>query len=134
MSRTLISTGSPFEEKIAYSRAVVDGDWIFVSGTTGFDYTTMSISDDVVRQAEQCLKNVQHALQLAGADLADIVRVRYIVPDAADFEACWPVLRQYLGAIRPAATMLAAGLLDPRMKIEIEATARKSAAEARDAE
>jgi enamine deaminase RidA (YjgF/YER057c/UK114 family) len=133
MSKTLITSGSPFEEQIAYSRAVVDGDWIFVSGTTGFDYSTMSISDDVTRQAEQCLKNIQHALRQAGADLADIVRVRYIVPDATDFEACWPDHRQYLGAVRPAATMLAAGLLDPRMKIEIEVTARKSPGKAHDA-
>ncbi len=126
MSRTLISSGSPFEEQIAYSRAVVDGRWIFVSGTTGFDYATMSISDDVAHQAEQCLKNIQGALRQAGADLSDIVRIRYIVPNASDFEACWPILREYLGAVRPAATMISAGLLDPRMKIEIEVTARKS--------
>lgn len=127
MTRSLISSGSPFEEQIAYSRAVVDGDWIFVSGTTGFDYSTMAISDDVAQQAEQCLKNIQHALRQAGAELSDIVRIRYIVPNAQDFEECWPVLRQYLGAVRPAATMLSAGLLDPRMKIEIEATARRPA-------
>ncbi len=87
----------------------------------------MSISENVVEQAEQCLKNIQHALHQAEADLSNIVRVRYIVPNAADFEACCPVLRRYLGAVRPAATMLCAGLLDPRMKIEIEATARKTA-------
>jgi enamine deaminase RidA (YjgF/YER057c/UK114 family) len=127
MTRTLIGSGSPFEEQIGYSRAVVDGEWIFVSGTTGFDYATMSISDNVAQQAEQCLKNIQHALRQAGADLSDVVRIRYIVPNASDFEACWPVLRQYLGAVRPAATMLSAGLLDPRMKIEIEVTARKTA-------
>jgi enamine deaminase RidA (YjgF/YER057c/UK114 family) len=127
MTRTLISSGSPFEATIAYSRAVVDGDWIFVSGTTGFDYSTMSISDDVAQQAEQCLRNIRHALGQAGADLSDIVRIHYILPHAPDFEACWPVLRQYLGDVRPAATMLSAGLLDPRMKIEIEVTARKQA-------
>ena len=127
MTKTLISSGSPFEAQIAYSRAVVDGEWIFVSGTTGFDYSTMSISDNVVQQAEQCLKNIQHALREAGADLSSVVRIRYILPNAADFEACWPVLRQYLGSVRPAATMLCAGLLDPRMKIEIEVTARKDA-------
>lgn len=127
MSKILISSGSPFEEQFAYSRAVVDGEWIFVSGTTGFDYSTMSISENVVEQAEQCLKNIQHALQQAEADLSNIVRIRYIVPNAADFEACRPVLRRYLGAVRPAATMLCAGLLDPRMRIEIEATARKTA-------
>lgn len=127
MTKTLISSGSPFEAQIAYSRAVVDGEWIFVSGTTGFDYSTMSISDNVVQQAEQCMKNIQHALREAGADLSSVVRIRYILPNAADFEACWPVLRQYLGSVRPAATMLCAGLLDPRMKIEIEVTARKDA-------
>lgn len=126
MTRSLISSGSPFEEQIGYSRAVVDGDWIFVSGTTGFDYATMTISDDVAQQAEQCLKNIQQALHQAGADLADIVRVHYILPRAADFEACWPVLRRYLGSVRPAATMWSAALLDPRMKIEIEVTARKA--------
>jgi enamine deaminase RidA (YjgF/YER057c/UK114 family) len=127
MTKNLISSGSPFEEQIAYSRAVLDGEWIFVSGTTGFDYSTMSISDNVAQQAEQCLKNIQHALRQAGADLSNIVRIRYIVPNAADFEACWPILRQYLGTVRPAATMLSAGLLDPRMKIEMEVTARKTA-------
>ena len=127
MSRTLISSGSPFEEQIAYSRAVVDGEWIFVSGTTGFDYARMSIADDIVDQAEQCLKNIRDALRQAGADLDDIVRIRYIVPNAADFERCWPVLRHHLSAVRPAATMISAGLLDPRMKIEIEATARRRA-------
>jgi enamine deaminase RidA (YjgF/YER057c/UK114 family) len=126
MTRSLISSGSPFEEQIAYSRAVVDGDWVFVSGTTGFDYATMTISDDVAQQAEQCLKNIQQALRQAGADLADIVRVHYILPRAADFEACWPVLRRYLGTVRPAAAMWSAALLDPRMKIEIEVTARKA--------
>jgi enamine deaminase RidA (YjgF/YER057c/UK114 family) len=125
MSKTLIGSGSPFEEQIAYSRAVVDGDWVFVSGTTGFDYSSMSISESIVEQAEQCLKNIQHALQQAGANLSDIVRIRYIVPNTADFEQCWPVLRRYLGAVRPAATMISAGLLDSRMKIEIEVTARK---------
>jgi enamine deaminase RidA (YjgF/YER057c/UK114 family) len=126
MTRSLISSGSPFEEQIGYSRAVVDGDWVFVSGTTGFDYATMTISDDVAQQAEQCLKNIQQALHQAGADLTDIVRVHYILPRAADFEACWPVLRRYLGTVRPAATMWSAALLDPRMKIEIEVTARKA--------
>ena len=126
MTRSLISSGSPFEEQIGYSRAVVDGDWIFVSGTTGFDYASMTISDDVAQQAEQCLKNIQQALRQAGADLGDIVRVHYILPRAADFEACWPVLRRYLGSVRPAATMWSAALLDPRMKIEIEVTARKT--------
>jgi enamine deaminase RidA (YjgF/YER057c/UK114 family) len=125
MSRKLISSGSPFEEQIAYSRAVVDGEWIFVSGTTGFDYATMTISADVAEQADQCLRNIQHALRQSGADLADVVRVTYIVPRAEDFEPCWPVLRRHFGEVRPAATMICAGLLDPRMKIEIEVTARR---------
>jgi enamine deaminase RidA (YjgF/YER057c/UK114 family) len=128
MTRTLISSGSQFEEHIAYSRAVVDGDWIFVSGTTGFDYATMSIPDGVVAQAEQTLKNIRHALRQAGSDLADVVRVTYILPNGADFEPCWPVLRKYFGEARPAATMIIAGLLDPRMKIEIQVTARRRAA------
>ena len=124
--RRLISSGSPFEQAIGYSRAVVEGDWIFVSGTTGFDYTTMQIDDDIVRQAEQCFVNIAAALAQAGAQLSDIVRVRYIVPEgAAAFECCWPVLQKYLGSIRPAATMIAAGLADERMRIEIEATARR---------
>ena len=126
MQRQHISSGSPFEEQIGYSRAVVAGDWVFVSGTTGFDYTTMGISDDVVQQAEQCFLNIQAALQQAGASLDDVVRVNYVLPDASLFEACWPVLRKYLGHARPAAMMVSAGLLDPRMKIEVEVTALKT--------
>lgn len=125
MSRHLISTGSTFEQDMAYSRAVVDGDWVFVSGTTGFDYTTMTIADNVVDQAEQCFRNIQAALADAGASLADVVRVNYILPVASEFQSCWPVMRKYLGDIRPAATMISAGLVDPRMRIEIEVTARK---------
>ncbi len=127
MSRQLISSGSTFEAEIGYSRAVVDGEWVFVSGTTGFDYATMTISDDVAEQAEQCFVNIAAALTRAGATLADVVRVTYILPTAADFRACWPVLKKHLGSVRPAATMFAAGLADPRMKIEIEVTARKRA-------
>jgi enamine deaminase RidA (YjgF/YER057c/UK114 family) len=123
--RQLISSGSSFESEIGYSRAVVDGDWIFVSGTTGFDYQTMTISDDVVEQAEQCLRNIDAALSEAGAQAADIVRVRYILPRVEDFKPCWPVLRRYFGDVRPAATMISAALSDPAMKIEIEVTARK---------
>ncbi len=122
--RKLISSGSAFEEKMAYSRAVVEGDWIFVSGTTGFDYSTMTISADVAEQAEQCFKNIDLALRKAGANLRDVVRITYILPNGADFESCWPILRKYLAEIRPAATMISAGLADPRMKIEIEVTAR----------
>jgi enamine deaminase RidA (YjgF/YER057c/UK114 family) len=125
MARRLISSGSPFEAELGYSRAVVDGDWIFVAGTTGFDYATMSISPDVAEQAEQCFRNIAGVLAEAGSSLADVVRVHYLLPDAADFAACAPVLRKYFGEVRPAATMLVAGLLEPRMKIEIEVTARK---------
>lgn len=125
MTRRLISSGSTFEQEIGYSRAVVDGDWIFVSGTTGFDYATMTISDDVVEQTEQCFRNIAAALAQASASLDDVVRVRYILPDGAHFKSCWPVLRKYLGEVRPAATMIAAGLADPRMLIEIEVTARR---------
>ena len=124
MTRRLIDSGSSFEQQIGYSRAVVDGDWVFVSGTTGFDYATMAISDDIVEQAEQCLMNIDAALRQAGAMLDDVVRVTYIVPETAAFPDCWPVLRKYFGEIRPAATMISAGLADPRMKIEIEVTAR----------
>ncbi len=127
MKRRLISSGSTFERDIGYSRAVVQGDWVFVSGTTGFDYTAMTISDDVVEQAEQCLKNIAAALAQAGASLSDVVRVTYVLPDAGDFEPCWPVLKKYLGDVRPAAMMISAGLADARMKIEIEVTALRQA-------
>jgi 2-iminobutanoate/2-iminopropanoate deaminase len=125
MARRLVSSGSSFEAEIGYSRAVIDGDWVFVSGTTGFDYATMTISDDVVTQCRQALRNVAAALSEAGATMGDIVRVRYMLPRRADFEPCWPVLKEYLGEVRPAATMIEAGLSDPRMKIEIEVTARR---------
>jgi len=126
--RRLISSGSTFEREIGYSRAVVEGDWVFVSGTTGFDYATMTIPDNVVAQAEQCLLNIEKALWDAGSRISDVVRVRYILPKLEDFEPCWPVLRRYFGDVRPAATMISAGLSDPRMKIEIEVTARKVSA------
>src|SRR5215211_5149877 len=103
MARRLISSGSTFEKSIGYSRAVVDGDWVFVSGTTGFDYSNMTIVDDVVGQADQCLKNISAALEQAGSSLRDVVRVTYVLPRADDFEACWPVLRKYFGEVRPAA-------------------------------
>ncbi|WP_071675102.1 RidA family protein [Nioella nitratireducens] len=124
MARQRISSGSEFEAKIGYSRAVRDGDWVFVAGTTGFDYATMTISDDPAAQADQCLANIDAALRQAGASMADVVRIRYILPDGGDFEPCWPVLAKWLGDVRPAATMIIAGLMDPRMKIEIEVTAR----------
>ena len=124
MSRKLISSGSEFESKIGYSRAVRDGDYVFVSGTTGYDYKSMSISDNVVEQAEQCFRNIESALVEAGSSLNDIVRIRYIFPDKADFEPCWPVFQKFLSTARPAATMFVAGLLDEAMKLEIEVTAR----------
>lgn len=126
MTRRLISSGSTFEAEIGYSRAVVDGEWIFVSGTTGFDYRSMTISPDLAEQTEQCLRNIDAALREAGASCADILRVHYILPEASRFPECWPVLRRWFGTVRPAATMIAAGLADPRMLIEIEVTARRS--------
>jgi enamine deaminase RidA (YjgF/YER057c/UK114 family) len=131
MTRRHITSGSRFEAEIAYSRAVVDGDTIFVSGTTGFDYAAMTIADDVVAQCRKTFDNIEAALQQAGASLDDVVRVTYILPDPADFEACWPVLRERLGNVRPAATMFAARLVDPRIRIEIEVTAKKRAMGAR---
>ena len=127
MSRTLISSGSTFEAEIGYSRAVIQGDWVFVSGTTGFDYSSMTISPDLQEQTEQCLKNIASALLQAGSSLADVVRVTYVLPDCDEFPQCWPVLRKYFGSVRPAAMMISAGLADPRMKIEIEVTALKQA-------
>ena len=124
MSRRLISSGSTFEQEIGYSRAVVDGEWIFVSGTTGFDYKSMTIPDGVVEQTEQCLRNIESALAQAGASLRDVVRVTYVLPDGGEFPQCWPTLRKYFGEVRPAAMMISAGLADPRMRIEIEVTAR----------
>ncbi|WP_045748277.1 MULTISPECIES: RidA family protein [Actinoplanes] len=121
--RRVISSGSDYEETYAYARAVVVGDRVYVSGTTGFDYATMTISDDVAEQADQCLTTIDAALREAGGSIADVVRVRYLLPDGTDFAACGPVLRRWFGEVRPAATMMVAGLLDPRMKIEIEAEA-----------
>lgn len=123
--RRAILSGSTFEEQIGYARAVVDGDWIHVSGTTGFDYAAMTISGDVVEQAEQCLRNIGAALEEAGSGFHDVVRVRYLLTDRDDFEPCWPVLRARFEEVRPAATMMVCGLADPRMKIEIEVDARR---------
>lgn len=125
MKRSLISSGSSFEQEIGYSRAVVQGNWVFVSGTTGFDYSTMTIAEGVQEQAEQCLKNIESALVQAGSSLKDVVRVTYVLPDGKEFSECWPVLHKYFGEVRPAAMMISAGLLDPRMRIEIEVTALK---------
>jgi enamine deaminase RidA (YjgF/YER057c/UK114 family) len=126
MNRKLISSGSEFESKIGYSRAVVDGDYVFVSGTTGYDYESMSISDNLVEQADQCFKNIEKALVEAGSSLDQVVRVHYIFPDKSDFEPCWPIFKKYLAKARPAATVFVAGLLEDKMKLEIEVTATVS--------
>jgi enamine deaminase RidA (YjgF/YER057c/UK114 family) len=123
--RRAIPGGSTFEDQIGYARAVVDGDWVHVSGTTGFDYSTMTISPDVTEQAAQTLRNIGAALTEAGCDFSDVVRVRYLLPEREDFEPCWPLLRETFGEVRPAATMMVCGLSDPRMKIEIEVYARR---------
>ena len=125
MTRQRISSGSKFEAEIGYSRAIVDGDWIWVSGTTGFDYQTMTISEDVAEQADQTFRNIKAAMEKAGFSLDDVVRATYILPNAADFEPCWPVFRKYFGETRPASTAFVAQLIDPRMKIEIEVTGKK---------
>jgi enamine deaminase RidA (YjgF/YER057c/UK114 family) len=124
MKSQLISSGSEFESKIGYSRAVVDDHYVFVSGTTGYDYATMSISNNLVEQAEQCFKNIQQVLIQAGSDMDQVVRIRYIFPDKNDFEPCWPVFKKYLDKARPAATIFVAGLMEDEMKLEIEVTAR----------
>lgn len=124
MTRRRISSGSPFEELAGYSRAVVDGDMVYVSGTTGFDYATMQISEDPVEQTEQCFRNIAAALGQADAGLADVLRIRIFIADAADFERIAPVVGRHCGAARPANTTVVAALLDPRMKIEIEVTAK----------
>ncbi|MBO0736319.1 MAG: RidA family protein [Alphaproteobacteria bacterium] len=128
MTRRLISSGSPFEAEAGYSRAVVDGEWIFVAGTTGFDYTRMTIAEEPAEQARQALRNIEKALAEAGASLADVVRVRYYVPNPPDWPSIVPVLGEAFGTIRPAATALFCALVDPRMKIEIELTARRGSA------
>ena len=128
MGRQLISSGSTFEEQIGYSRAVVVGDWVFVSGTTGFDYGTMTISDDVVEQAAQALANIAAALHQAGSSLDEVVRVTYVLPEGSLFEQCWPATRAAFASAKPAAMMIQAGLSEPAMKIEIEVTALKGSA------
>lgn len=130
MARRLISSGSEFEKSIGYSRAVVDGEWIFVSGTTGFDYAAGTISDDVAEQTRQTLRNIDAALIEADASMADVVRANYIITDGDD----WPTVSAELGNvfsnIRPAATAIIAGLVDPRMKVEIQVTAKRQTTEA----
>ena len=128
MARKLISSGSAFEKTAGYSRAVVEGEWVFVSGTTGFDYAKMAISDELEEQVHQTFRNIAAALEQAGVSLADVVRANYIVPRAADWPAIMPILGRYFGEIRPASTAIIAGLVDARMRIEIEVTARRPAA------
>jgi enamine deaminase RidA (YjgF/YER057c/UK114 family) len=124
VTRRLISSGSRFEEEIGYSRAVVDGDHVWVSGTTGYNYANMTIAGDVVAQADQCFRNIAAALAEGGASLDDVVRVLFIVPRREDWQPCWPVVKKYLGTARPAATLIHAGLQTEAMRIEIEVTAR----------
>jgi enamine deaminase RidA (YjgF/YER057c/UK114 family) len=121
--RRLISSGSSFEKAWGYSRAVVQGDWIFVSGTTGFDYATMTIADDPVAQTRQAFKNIEAALANAGAPLTSIVRATYYVPRADDWKVIGPVVGEILRDVRPAFTALVCDLIDPRMRIEVEMTA-----------
>jgi enamine deaminase RidA (YjgF/YER057c/UK114 family) len=123
--RRHISSGSSFEALAGYSRAVVDGDWVHVSGTTGFDYTRMEISPDAVAQAHQCFSNIAAALAQAGATLDDVVRVRYLLADAESFAVLAPIFGQYFSRARPAATAMVVGLIDPRMRLEIEVTAHR---------
>lgn len=125
--RRFLSSGSKFEADIGYSRAVVDGEWVFLAGTTGFDYAAMTIDPDPAAQCAQALRNIERVLAEAGSSLADIVHIRYILPNRDDFEPCWPVLRDAFANNPPAATMIVAGLYDPRMKIEIEVTAKRPA-------
>lgn len=125
MARRLISSGSSFERVAGYSRAVIDGDWVFVAGTTGFDYATMTIAEDLAAQTHQCFRNIQSALQEAGASLDDVVRVHYYLTEESHFEQAAPIFGQYFATARPAATALLCKLIDKRIKIEIEVTARK---------
>ena len=124
MSKRLISTGSPFEEKIGYSRAVLCDGWIFVAGTTGYDYATMTMPESVEDQCANALATISRALAEAGASLDDVVRVRYILPEKSDWPRCWPITSAAFARARPAATMIVAELQEPEMKIEVEVTAR----------
>jgi len=126
MTRRLISTGSPFEKTAGYSRAVVDGDFCFVAGTTGYDYTTMVMPGDVTAQTQNCFKTIDAALTEAGFEMGDIVRATYYVTDAGYADALFAVTGAHLGEIRPASTLLVvAGLYKPEMKVEIEVTAKR---------
>ena len=124
MSVKHISSGSAFEDTIGYSRAVIDDNYVFVSGTTGYDYDSMSISDDIAEQADQCFRNIDKALRQAGSSLDHVVRVRYILSTNENLDTCWPVFKKYLDRARPAATLFIGQLLDDKMKLEVEVTAR----------
>jgi enamine deaminase RidA (YjgF/YER057c/UK114 family) len=126
--RKLISSGSTFEKIAGFSRAVVDGDWVFVAGTTGYDYSTMTIAPDVASQTRQTFRNIEQALAQAGCSLRDVVRVHYYLTDQAYFQQVAPILGEFLGEVRPAATAIICGLVDQAMKIEIEVTARRAGA------
>ena len=129
MSRRLISTGSPFEKTAGYSRAVIDGDFAFVAGTTGYDYATMTMPAGVTGQSRNCFKTIEAVLREAGFAMADIVRATYYITDARDADALFKVCGEVLGDIRPAATLLVvAGLYRPEMKVEIEVTAKRRSA------
>ena len=128
MTRRLISTGSPFEKEAGYSRAVADGDWCFVSGTTGYDYATMTMPDSVEDQTRNCLDTIARALEEAGFALGDVVRAHYYVTDREFVQRVYPILGERFGHIRPAATMIVCGLAEPEMKIEIEVTALRRSA------
>ncbi|NYZ16791.1 RidA family protein [Azospirillum sp. RWY-5-1] len=125
MARTLISSGSDFERVAGYSRAVVDGRWVFVSGTTGFDYAAGTIADSVEEQTHQTFRNIAAALEKAGAGLKDVVRIRVYLSESTDFPKVAPILGEYMGEVRPANTTVVCQLVDPRMKVEIEVTARR---------
>jgi enamine deaminase RidA (YjgF/YER057c/UK114 family) len=126
----LISSGSTFEKVAGFSRAVVDGDWVFVAGTTGYDYATMTIAPDLESQTRQAFRNIQHALAQAGCSLADVVRARYYLTDQAFFQQAAPIFGEFLGDVRPAATAIVCGMVDPAIKIEIEVTAHRPRADA----
>jgi enamine deaminase RidA (YjgF/YER057c/UK114 family) len=125
MTRRLISSGSSFEKLAGYSRAVVDGEWIFVSGTTGYDYSTMEIAPDAAAQTRQCFRNIAAALAQADASLADVVRIRIYLADAADFPVVAPIVGEHMAEALPANTTIVAQLVDPAMRIEIEVTAKR---------
>jgi enamine deaminase RidA (YjgF/YER057c/UK114 family) len=125
MKRQLINSGSIFEEKVSFSRAVVVDKMVFVSGCTGYDYATNIISDDIVAQTEQTFKNIENALTKAGSRFEDVVRVQYILADTLEWEKCWPIFKKYFGEIKPACTVICAKLTNEKLKIEIEVTAVK---------